>query len=1253
MRKLFLIVALLMAMLFPVISNAAWDGGGGGGGGVHQFAASDPDANYDINDGVSIGDVAVNLTSDEVFVCADNSAGAAVWDSITEAAAGAASEDIQDAAGALFGGAGTETLITVTYQDATDDVDFVVDGDLANYTWTNVDDADIPDTITVGASGSVHVDALPVASGSTAGIAPTSSGVTDGWVLTVQADESVAWEASAAGVTDAISLSDIAITDYTAGNILIGDDSNSYDQQTVGGDATLAADGTLTISANAIEESMLKFVDAAADEAVMTYESTTGDFEWHTVDEIAAQISAGAITDLAVVENDLAASLAFDDGDLIDLSGITYENAAVTNEGLALPTYVAGAAPADGKPYIAYDASNNVIMVYEAGGWVDTSSASGASTTLNFVTTQAEGTLSSESLLNATSGSTGITVTDAGGDGGQITIALDTTEVDATTWSDNANATNVWTFDVSGTDHTMTAGDGVMTFGDAVTVTDTLTASNGLAVATTKNITVGVVQWDNGSDAIDGEVIADDTIDDDSIDLTDVTLNDLTFDVGSVDKTEFGFLNGMTGDPIQTQLDARALESVVGTSLNADDLTNNASVLELVAEIPHIDATHNWSADQEFQDGIPISFGNDNDFEVSFDTDISGDDGGDNDFAAGALSGAALKIAGSSASDINILVNNAGTGGSVLYVDQVVANSIAAPTGATGDSYIALANNSGGLAPSGYRLYFETDGSDVLSYSLDGSEKRVANLEDAQTISGAKTFSYDIIFNEAADHQSTPGAGKGYLWVKSDTPSSLIFTDDAGTDYDLTASASGDIESVGDAASGAALDGSSDGGTYIRLYDGDSHYGEFQVPDVSGNVTYTFPATTETIASLEGSDTQVIFNNGGTTYAGDAGFVFNATTDTLTLGEDGVDGKLVLFNDGGTDYNLTLQPGTQSSAATITFPGATGTLATLGNAETFSGIKTFSARPVFSAGITVADAGNIGSASDTDAIAIAANGVVTFSQIPVLPANSIDSDAYVDGSIDTAHIAADQITGALIADDQIDSEHYVAASIDNEHLADDAVGTAELADDAVNMDRIDEDSDYTDFTGNIATTGYMSGGIQPVTVGNCEGVHDGGANAATLSDSGESLTVDAYIGMTLYNTTDGSSGVITDNDATTITATLAGGTDNDWDVDDAWSVGPGPKQSGVIFYITAATTILHPATAGYVAMYYSTGANTVSVDPASGSMQFTLDGTATGTNGEELDSAGAAGDFITIHNVSATVGRTLGRSGTWTDGGES
>lgn len=53
--------------------------------------------------------------------------------------------------------------------------------------------------------------------------------------------------------------------------------------------------------------------------------------------------------------------------------------------------------------------------------------------------------------------------------------SFDSTTVNATTWSNGANASNTWTFDVSGTDHTMTAGNGVMTFSHGVTVSGTTT----------------------------------------------------------------------------------------------------------------------------------------------------------------------------------------------------------------------------------------------------------------------------------------------------------------------------------------------------------------------------------------------------------------------------------------------------------------------------------------------------------------------------------------------------------------------------------------------------------------------------------------------------------------------------------------------------------------------------------------------------------------------------------------------------------
>jgi len=87
------------------------------------------------------------------------------------------------------------------------------------------------------------------------------------------------------------------------------------------------------------------------------------------------------------------------------------------------------------------------------------------------------------------------------------------------------------------------------------------------------------------------------------------------------------------------------------------------------------------------------------------------------------------------------------------------------------------------------------------------------------------------------------------------------------------------------------------------------------------------------------------------------------------------------------------------------------------------------------------------------------DGTVTLSKMAVNSIDSdqysVDSDAYVDGSIDNAHIADNaidsehytdgSIDNAHIADDAIDSEHYVDASIDNAHLADDAVGVDELS----------------------------------------------------------------------------------------------------------------------------------------------------------------------------------------------------------------
>ena len=61
---------------------------------------------------------------------------------------------------------------------------------------------------------------------------------------------------------------------------------------------------------------------------------------------------------------------------------------------------------------------------------------------------------------------------------------------------------------------------------------------------------------------------------------------------------------------------------------------------------------------------------------------------------------------------------------------------------------------------------------------------------------------------------------------------------------------------------------------------------------------------------------------------------------------------------------------------------------------------------------------------------------------------SVDSDAYVDASIDNAHLA----------DDAVDSDELAAGSVDNAHLADDAVDSDELAAGAVDLAHMSAES---------------------------------------------------------------------------------------------------------------------------------------------------------------------------------------------------
>lgn len=93
--------------------------------------------------------------------------------------------------------------------------------------------------------------------------------------------------------------------------------------------------------------------------------------------------------------------------------------------------------------------------------------------------------------------------------------------------------------------------------------------------------------------------------------------------------------------------------------------------------------------------------------------------------------------------------------------------------------------------------------------------------------------------------------------------------------------------------------------------------------------------------------------------------------------------------------------------------------------------------------------------------------------------------------------------------------------------------------------------------------------IKPAYIGE----HTGSDGAAALTDSNAIWKVSELVGLTVYNKTDGSSGTITANTLTTITASLSGGSNDDWDDDDEYIVqNPEYEPTRLTAY-----TILDPA----------------------------------------------------------------------------
>jgi len=146
--------------------------------------------------------------------------------------------------------------------------------------------------------------------------------------------------------------------------------------------------------------------------------------------------------------------------------------------------------------------------------------------------------------------------------------------------------------------------------------------------------------------------------------------------------------------------------------------------------------------------------------------------------------------------------------------------------------------------------------------------------------------------------------------------------------------------------------------------------------------------------------------------------------------------------------------------------------------------------------------------------------------------NAIDSEHYVDGSIDHAHLANDAVDGDNIADDAVNSEHYVDGSIDTAHIADDQVTLAKMA--GLARGKII----YGDSSGNpaalaIGTSGYtlISDGTD-ISWGEAAAGASGGGSDKVFWENGQTVTTNYTI---TNNMNAGSFGPITINSGVTVT----------------------------------------------------------------------------------------------------------------------
>lgn len=169
---------------------------------------------------------------------------------------------------------------------------------------------------------------------------------------------------------DVILEEDLKVVDAASDEDVLTRETTTGDFEWHSRDEVIAGTSAGALPNDSVLEADLKVVDSPSDEDIFTYESTTGDFEWHTIDQMIANMSAGGLPNDSVLEADLKAVDAASDEECLTYETTTgdfeWQTCGSGSDTNAVKEFWFPASallpvePADGIPPITKTANTNV-----------------------------------------------------------------------------------------------------------------------------------------------------------------------------------------------------------------------------------------------------------------------------------------------------------------------------------------------------------------------------------------------------------------------------------------------------------------------------------------------------------------------------------------------------------------------------------------------------------------------------------------------------------------------------------------------------------------------------------------------------------------------------------------------------------------------------------------------------------------------------------------------------------------------------